>query len=259
MQAMSTFLSVVPHPDDEVVATGPVSLDLMLRGHSVHVLCLTLGRRPEAYEETLRELELAAQYGGWQLHVPDAPLRLARGQDLALAERQAVDMVAQTVSELQPDVVLAPTPHDRHPGHELTGRAVNAAVRERTGVRWWAWSVWGHLTVPTLLHQYGPQVLAASLQAHAAHETQIRRNDYREMLIGAASTAAVLGPEQVFGYGSGVASLAPYASLFSELVAVDGHWVQGLPRVLDVADPVGFDMSGAVAAWVDTPSPYPAW
>jgi len=256
---MATFLSVVPHPDDEVVATGPVSLDLMLRGHSVHVLCLSLGRKESAFEETRRELELAAQYGGWNLHIPPDPVRLERGHDLELAETNACVALQEVVDRVRPDVVLSPSPHDRHPGHELTGRAARSQLRDRTGMRWWAWSLWGHLTVPTLLHPFGPQVLAASLQAHTAHETQIRRNDYREMLIGAAAVAAVLGPEQVFGYGSGVASSAPYASLFSEMVAVDGQWFQGLPRVLDVADPVGLDVSSTPADWVDGPSPYPSW
>lgn len=252
-QGMTTFLSIAPHPDDEVVATGPVSLDLLLHGHAVHVACVTGGDDAAAREELLA----AAQAGGWCLHLPDNPPVLGSRTDMRAVEPRIREVVSQLLDEVNPEVLLAPSPLDRHPAHAVVGRVVAQLARSRVGLRWWAWSIWGQLPVPTLLHPFGAHVLGATLRAHAAHVGQIQRNDYREMLIGSASSAAVLGPEQVFGLGSGLAGTTPYATLFSEVVAVDGAWVQGLPRVLDAADPIGLDLSRSPASWVDQPAPFP--
>lgn len=253
---MAVVLSVAPHPDDEVIAAGPVCIDLIAAGHDVHVLLASLGR-PEQRERRLLEARAAAMVGGWSLHSPDMPAAIGAHDDLVVAQSFIAQQVQALAQELNADIVIAPSPHDAHHGHEVVGRAVTEALRGNDGVRWWAWALWGHLPRTTLIHPVDAGTMQVAVTALDAYRGENDRNDYRRLLVGGSEAAAVLGPERAFGFGTARVSDLPYASLFLELEARGGSWETCSPGILDVTSVrAGRAPTGHVATWLDEPSPY---
>lgn len=253
---MSTFVSVAPHPDDEVVGAGPPSIALLDAGHDVHVLLVSLGRPGD---ETRRraEAEAAAEVGGWVLHVPAVPVSIGRGADGASAEAAVGALVLDLVDAVGADVVLGPGPHDAHHGHELVGRALRDACAGRAGLRWWAWQVWGHLPVVDLVLPYGEAAQARALDALACHRGEVARNDYADLLVGGGRLGAALGAERLLGFGAARPWVEPFAAMLCELVAGDGRWAHTRPRVLDPTDPLAGTIDTARStAWLHAPTPY---
>lgn len=253
---MTTFLSVAPHPDDEVLGAGPLSLALLDAGHAVHVICTSLGR-PDQHDRRRSEVRAAARIGGWVVRVPATPVDIGRGADVAAAERAVRALVADAASDVGADVVIGPGPHDTHHGHELVGRAIRDGLAEREGCRWWAWQVWGHLPVVDLVHAFDDGLLARASAALACHAGEVARNDYDDVLVGAARLGAALAVERLLGFGTARPWSEPYATPLCESVVTDGRWAHTRPHVLSVADP----LAGVVdpmrsSAWLHEPSPY---
>jgi LmbE family N-acetylglucosaminyl deacetylase len=217
------ILHAAPHPDDELIGAPATLLALRDAGHDVVNLAWTLGSDEGAAARRRAELEEACRRARFELVVPGAD-----GPEAALSE-----LLATRPFEL----VVGPSPAERHPRHELVAAAVRAALEGGAGpARWWRWGLWGELPEPTTIVAFGDERLEEILHALSAHESQLARNDYRRLVTGRAMTAAVLGPELVFGFGAQGLG-APYAELTSELVREDGKWRPGAPRVLDPADP----------------------
>jgi hypothetical protein len=197
-------LSVAPHPDDECLGAPATVLALRDAGWEVAVQCRTR-------QEDLRaaELEEACRRLGVALLPAGAPLDVS-GYDL----------------------VVGPSPHERHPAHVR----VHDEIRDAAPRRWWQWGLWGELRRPTTVVGFGEERLAEIRHALEAHESQLERNDFRRLLHGRALANAVLGAELVFGFGAARLD-APYAELTTELVRDGDGWALGPPRVLDPADP----------------------
>ena len=190
-------------------------------------LAVTLGR-PEQAERRRREVEEACRRAGFELVIPD-PAR-----DLAAA-------VASLIDELQADLLVAPSPHDGHHEHERVGRAARDAVRStRTAPppRLWLWGLWADLPGPTLYHGFDEALLARALHVLEAHEGELERNDYRDLVRARATANRVLGAERVFGWGAR-AREQPLAELLVEAVVSDGKWWTTAARELDPGDPLG--------------------
>ena len=64
------------------------------------------------------------------------------------------------------------------------------------------------------------------LAALAAHEGELRRNDYRRLVSARAELNASLGPELVFGFGSAAPPGLRYVELLTEVARVEiaGCW-----------------------------------
>ncbi len=199
-------LSVTPHPDDECLGAPATLLALRDAGCEVVVQCRTRqeGRRAEELEEACRRLRLGLLPAG-------APLDVA-GFDL----------------------VVAPSPHERHPTHAQVAEEVLAARPDRL----WQWGLWGELPAPTTVVPFGEERLAEIRHGLEAHASQLERNDFRRLLRGRALMDGVRAPELVFGFGAAGLD-APYAELTTELVRDGDGWALGAPRVLDPADPFG--------------------
>jgi LmbE family N-acetylglucosaminyl deacetylase len=215
-------LHVAPHPDDELIGAPATLMALRDAGHQIVNLAWSLGRTGDAARRRA-ELEEACRRARYELVVAGAD-----GPEAALAE-----LLGARPFEL----IIGPSPQDRHPLHERVAAAVRAALEAGAGPsRWWRWSVWGELPSPTTVVPFADERLEEILHALAAHESQLARNDFRRLVTGRSMAAAVLGPELVFGFGApGLA--APYAELTSELVLAGGEWRPGATRVLDPADP----------------------
>ena len=246
-------MHLAPHPDDE--ALGAPALLLALRGAGwrvVNVAC-SLGRA-HAHGRRAAEVAEACRRAGFALEILDPPLGLSGGDDLDQAQGVLASKIVRLVAELNPDVVLAPSPHDRHPAHEVVGRAARDALAQPHMPVLWLWSLWGELPLPTLYFGFGEAELAAAVHVLGAHSGELARNDYVAMLRARAVTSRVLGAERVFGFGSQARSY-PYAELLTEVAFADGEWWAGPPRELQADDalhPAGHDRP--LGWWMQEPS-----
>lgn len=247
-------LHVAPHPDDEALGVPATLLGLQGAGADVRCLLVSLGR-PHQHLRRLAETRTAAARAGWRTEVLDPPLALSRGDDLPTARAVLADELHRRLLTLAPDVVVAPWPGDGHHGHETVALAVGDALgRLAVPPPWWAWGLWVDLPRPTLYVPFGESLLSRAQHVLAAYEGELARARYDLMLAGRAVTAAVLGGERVFGYGSGAASPQPYAELLTEALLVDGVWRGGRPRMLHTGaaglapDGVGAPLPGWPAA-----------
>ena len=230
MVSGAVALHVSAHPDDEAIAAGMTVSGLATRGWTVVNLLLSAGR-PGDEPRRLAEAAEAAKRAGYVLET-DAD---ALGQ----GETGCVTAVLAALDRHRPTLVISPQPHDRHPSHELVGRAVRAALEQSGSTAvWWTWGLWAALQSPTLYVPFGPSALARALDVLDAYRGELERNDYRRLVEGAAASNAVLGSERVFGFGSPAASTEMYAELFTELIRSDGHWYAGQPRVVDLDEPL---------------------
>jgi len=247
-------LHLAPHPDDEILGAGATLTALREAGHDVTNLGVSLGRRAER-EHRRAELEAACERLALPLEVLEPPLEISvgDGDDLDAAEARLTALLLERLGDL--DLIIAPSPHDAHPGHELVGRAaVAATAAAEVGPRLWLWGIWASLPLPTLISGFDEATLARLLEALAAHASQITRNDYESLLRAKATADAILGPERVLGYSSRRGD-QPYAELLCELLPSRGDWLLGSPRVLDSVSPLSPPTGTDAADWLTGPSP----
>lgn len=156
------LLFVHAHPDDESLTCGIAMAHHVARGDEVHVLTCTLGEEGEVIPEALRHLEAhpedtlgphrhaelteAMRRLGARLHVlGEGAGRLSRYRDSGMAGSaatarpeafvradvdEAAALVAATVREIRPDVVVTYDPQGgyAHPDHVQTHRVTRAAL-----------------------------------------------------------------------------------------------------------------------------------
>jgi bacillithiol biosynthesis deacetylase BshB1 len=117
-------LAVGAHPDDVELGCGGTLARLASEGRAVGILHLTRGERgtrgtPEGRQA---EAEAAAAALGAKamdfLDCGDGGLRTGPAEE---------DSLIVKLREWRPDLVLAPTPHDRHPDHTRAHQLVEAA------------------------------------------------------------------------------------------------------------------------------------
>jgi LmbE family N-acetylglucosaminyl deacetylase len=214
-------LHASPHPDDELLGAPATLMALRDAGHQVlNVACSAPGeRRAEAVE--------ACRRAGFELLIePETKL-------------------PRIWEERRPELVVGPSPHDRHPDHERVGRA----LLETGAQRIWLWGLWGELRFPTTIIEYDEARAEEIIQALEAHESQLRRNDYRRLVTGRGSAQTVLAAERVFGFGKpGLAG--PYAETTTEVVRDGSVWRFGSARRLDVADPFPAPTGTDAGGWL---------
>jgi LmbE family N-acetylglucosaminyl deacetylase len=225
-----TFLHLAPHPDDESIGAAMTLLALRDAGHAVINVAVSLGR-PADHERRLAEVREACRRAGFAL-VDTPRLDISGGDDRDAAQRELTAIVAALVAERGVDIVVAPSPHDGHYGHEVVGRA----ARDAAPPRLWFWGLWADLPWPTLYAGFGEDDLARAEHVLAAHHGELARNDYAALLRARAVANRTLGAERVFGFGAHVRE-RPYAELLMEVVH-DGDWRTGGARELDPEDPL---------------------
>lgn len=241
---MLTVLHLAPHPDDEAIGAGATLLALQGAGHRVINLAVTLGR-PEQAERRRREVEEACRRASFELVLHDP-------------ERDLVAAVASLIDERAVDLLVAPSPHDGHHGHERVGRAARDAIRSArraTPPRLWLWGLWADLPGPTLYHGFDEALMARAIDVLEAHADELARNDYRDLVRARATANRVLGAERVFGWGA-PAREQPFAELLMEAVVSEDDWWTTAPRELDPTDPLE-PISGRsvpIGWWLRTPS-----
>ena len=248
-----TVLHLAPHPDDEVIGAPATLLRLHDAGHRVINLACSLGK-VDQHDRRRAEVTEACRRAGFELRVPEPPVPMSSTDDLALAERTLTDEIRRLVETEDVGLVLAPTPHDGHHGHEVVGRAARNALAVDGAPRLWMWALWGELPLPTVFVPFGEEELERATYALRAHAGEVNRNDYVNLLRCRGVSARVLGAERVFGFGEPERS-ARYADLLTEVQFSDGEWWAGAPREPDPAAALPeIPRDRALGWWMDGPS-----
>jgi LmbE family N-acetylglucosaminyl deacetylase len=251
------ILHVSPHPDDELLGAPAVLMSLADAGHEITNLAVSLGR---ANERTRREGELreACARAGFGLAVCSPPHEIGLHDDRGAAQARLTAEVVTLVADGGFELLLAPSPHDTHHGHEVVGRAALAAA-EATSLPLWMWGLWSMLARPTVLHPFTTSMLERIVHALDAHQSQLARNSYGTVVRARAELVAGLGPERVFGFGaSGIG--APFAEELCDVIPVAESTTTralllGSPRRLDPAAPLANPTRTDVRDWLCGPSP----
>jgi LmbE family N-acetylglucosaminyl deacetylase len=250
-------VNVAPHPDDELIGAPATLMALRDAGHEILTVACSLGRKRDATRR-LAELREACRRAGFSPpQVVSHPLTdqaHAAGSVRDEAERLLAEELRPLLEQRSVGLVVGPSPHDRHPGHEIVGRALLQVLESGSEpVRWWLWGIWGELPFPTTVVEYGDRRLDEVRFALSAHEGELTRNDYRRLVSGRATAATVLAAELVFGFGTPGLD-GPYAESTSEVVRHPGGWELGAPRHLDAADPFPAPTNREIGWWLHAPS-----
>lgn len=150
--AQTRLLVVVPHPDDETIATGLLIQQVRAAGGEVRIVLLTEGDNnpwPQRWLERRVRIRAAdRQRWGRRRHaemlqalaclgVPAAALQSLGWADLGLTDTllqsrsPSVAALAAAIDQFDPSLVVAPALADRHPDHAAAHVLVRLALAER--------------------------------------------------------------------------------------------------------------------------------
>lgn len=255
---MPAVLHISPHPDDEALGAGATLI--ILRNHGWHVTTLACSfGRPEQASRRRAELLDACGRVGFELRETAGEIWISAGADLDAAQKRLAAEIRQALIEHQPSLLVGPSPHDGHHGHEVVGRAMIDAVDSLplpSRPRVWLWELWALMPLPTLYVAVPADVMSLAASVLDAHQGELERNGYHRALEARAHLGAVLGFERVFGWGS-TAPKDRYAEVLMEILS-DQYpgWALAKSRMLvpdeplDTATASGID----IGAWLVRPS-----
>jgi LmbE family N-acetylglucosaminyl deacetylase len=213
-------------------------------GWRVVNLACSLGR-PADRERRRGELTQACRLAGFELELPEGLPPIGAHDDLALAQPALSGAIADAAQDSDAQLIVGPSPHDAHPGHEVVGRAIRDAVEARgSPMNVMFWGLWGELPVPNVLVPFDADRLAEIQRALAAHAGELQRNRFDRLVESRAVAHAVLGPERVFGFG-GPGGERDYVELLTHVVwSPEAGWRLTAPREFDASQPLGPDPGG---------------
>jgi LmbE family N-acetylglucosaminyl deacetylase len=254
MSAQHIVISVSPHPDDELLGAPATLMALRDAGWRVINLACSLGR-PEDQLRRRSELLEACRVARFELVIPDGIPSIGRDHDLALAQDALCAAIVEAVARFGAGLIVGPSPHDGHHGHEVVGRAIRDAVEaNRQPLHVMFWGLWSDLPIPNVLVPFGASRLDEIQRALRSHAGELARNRFDRLVEGRAAAHAVLGPERVFGYG-----VAGTAHTYAELLtgvrwsSSDG-WRLTTPRELDPSEPIAAGDGSDIGWWLHAPS-----
>ncbi len=245
-----------PHPDDELLGAPATLMALRDAGWRVINLACSLGR-PDDNHRRRAELTKACERAGFELVIPDGLPPIGMRDNLARAQAALTPVIIDALDESGAELIVGPSPHDAHHGHEVVGRAIRDAVEKRRGpMHVMFWGLWSDLPIPNLLVPFDAARLAEIQRALRAHAGELARNRFDRLLEGRAAANAVLGSERVFGFGA-----AATAYVYTELLtdarwSVAEGWRLTAARELDASRPAaGAAPAGAdIGFWLHAPS-----
>jgi LmbE family N-acetylglucosaminyl deacetylase len=249
-----TVVHIAPHPDDEAVGCPGALLHLHDRGWTVVSVIASLGFEGQ-WDRRRAEAQEASERAGFVPVFLDPPLNLDLEADRAAATQRLATELPGIIEEHGAQIVVSPSPHDVHHGHETVGRGVQRAMVELApDVRWWMWGVWGDLPAPNVFYAFDQKVLDRALHILDAYAGELERNDYRAFVSGRAAANAVMGSERVFGFGSPAATTLPYADLITEVRLIDGRFMASEPHSLDQGPEPSALYGQDLTPWLESPS-----
>jgi LmbE family N-acetylglucosaminyl deacetylase len=248
---MPTVVHFSPHPDDELIGAPATLMALRDAGWRVVNVACGLGRADQLPRREAEVREACAR-AGFEVRIANPPVAMSSGDDSGDARERLLHLARRELDELAPELVLSPSPRDRHHAHELVGAAVRDALSERGGEaqRWWMWGLWGPLPMPTLATAFDVARLEEILAALGAYQGELERNDYRRFVRARAEMSSSLGPELVFGFGNEAPDEVRFVELLTEAAWVDGRWLLGRARWLDPAAALIEPSDVAIDIWL---------
>jgi LmbE family N-acetylglucosaminyl deacetylase len=250
----AVVVCVAPHPDDEILGAGATLMALRDAGWRVVNLACGLGRADDR-ERRREELIEACHTARFELVIADRAPAIHATDDLVLAQAELARTIAAAVTQTGARLLVGPSPHDGHHGHEVVGRAICDAVESRrqpSQIMFWA--LWGELPLPNLIVPFDAARLEELQCALAAHAGELARNRFDRLLEARAVANAVLGPGRVFGFGAPGGSDA-YAELLLNVTWHPGSgWRLAGPRWLDPAQALVSDGGLEIGWWLRAPS-----
>jgi LmbE family N-acetylglucosaminyl deacetylase len=254
MTRAPSVIAVSPHPDDELLGAPATLMALRDSGWRVINLVCSLGR-PEDHERRRAEVIAACRAAAFDLEIPDGLGPMGRDDDLERAQSRCSAAIVELVQRSGARLIVGPSPHDGHHGHETVGRAIRDAVEaRREPMRVMFWGLWGELPIPNLFVPFDAPRLLEIQRALSSHAGELERNRFDRLLTGRASANAVLGPERVSGFGA-TGARHEYAELL-----IDAGWSPGAgwelapPREFDPADPIAAGGGADIGWWLHAPS-----
>ncbi len=184
-------LAIGAHPDDVELGCGATLAGLARAGRRVGILHLTAGEAGTrgTPEERRREAAAAAEILGAAelefLELGDGALRTGSAEE---------DQVIEVLRRLRPELVLGPTPSDRHPDHGRAHRLVADAcfyaglARRATGTPHRPAACFSYM-------QHDPFTPAFIVPVDATWELKMRALDaYSSQLYGTGGASSAGGP-----------------------------------------------------------------
>lgn len=254
MNDAPVVVSVAPHPDDEILGSGATLMALRDAGWRVVNLACSLGRAADR-ERRREELIGACRTARFQLVIADRAPPIEATDDLALAQAELRRAIADAVTQTGARLLVGPSPHDGHHGHEVVGRAICDAVESHARpCQVMFWALWGELPLPNLFVPFDASRLAELQRALAAHAGELARNPFDRLLEARAAANAVLGPERVFGFGAEGRSDS-YAELLTSVAwSPKAGWRLVAPQRLDPARALASYGGPEIGWWLRAPS-----
>jgi LmbE family N-acetylglucosaminyl deacetylase len=254
MSLSQVVLSVAPHPDDELVGAPATLMALRDAGWRVVNLACSLGRR-EDRRRRRAELAEACRMARFELATPEGIPPIGRDHDLERAQRVLSAVIVELLEETAAPLIVGPSPHDGHHGHEVVGRAIRDAVQTCGGsLRVMFWGLWADLPIPNLLVPFGARRLEEIQRLLRSHAGELARNRLDLLVENRAAANVILGPERVFGFGVGGIE-HPYAELLTDVSWAPGAgWRLMAPRELDALHPLAGDEGPEIGWWLHGPS-----
>lgn len=248
MNARRVVISVSPHPDDELLGAPATLMALRDGGWTVSNFACSLGR-PADRERRRGELTLACERAGFELVIADPLVPIGVDDDLEAAQSQLAAAIAAQIETLDAQLLVGPSPHDGHHGHEVVGRALCDAVESRgEQCEVMFWGLWGELPIPNVITGFDSERLAEIQRALGAHSGELARNRFDRLLAARSQANAVLGAERVFGFGTGGRPFE-YAELLTLVSWAGGHgWRLAPAREFD-AGRLEVDNDGPEIGW----------
>ncbi len=248
MTPAPAVIAVSPHPDDELLGAPAALMALRDSGWQVVNLACSLGRSKDHVRRRAELIE-ACRAAGFELAIPDGLAPIGSHDDLDLAQSRCSAAIAELVKRSGARLIVGPSPHDGHHGHEVVGRAIRDAVETRgEQLEVMFWGLWSDLPIPNLFVPFGADRLGEIENALRSHAGELQRNRFDRLLESRAAANAVLGPERVFGFGS-PGTVHEYAELLIDVVWTPSRgWRLTPPRELDPRAPEG-DGGGVDIGW----------
>ena len=122
-----------------------------------------------------------------------------------------------------------------------------------SGLRWWMWGVWGDLPAPNVFYAFGEKRISLAC-CTSSRRTRVSSSATTSAGSSPAAPAAnaVLGSEQVLGFGSAAAGAPlPYAEVLTEVKYVGDRFLASEPHPLDEGSSEA-DFTVDLSPWVES-------
>lgn len=246
--SVPSLLHVSPHPDDELIGAPATLIKAKEAGWTVINLACGLGRKHQ-HGRRRAELEQACQRIGFELLIADQLPPLEQGHDRLLTQHVLAAQIQEVIIRQGARVVISPSPHDGHHGHETVARAVAQALTSNGSVeQWLMWGLWADLPFPNVITPFSKGRLGMILEALELHAGEVARTDYLEVVTSRARLSALIGPERVFGFGSAGRGWE-YAELLTRAVRWNGEWRLCSPSVFEPQQLSHPERTGEPISW----------